>query len=409
MKIGVIGAGLGGLLSALSLRELGHEVTIIEKLALPGGRFRNLPYKGFQLSTGALHMIPHGNRGPLSKMLRELGIDIDMVEEPLYGSFRIRGRDYFIGEIPGLFSPKEKLMVTKLIAGLMFGKGGDESYAAWVRKRTKSELSHAIAESFCGWSFGVSPEDISSRELISITKNVTRVGPPGVPIGGCSSVTNALVQRLESSGVEILYDSPVDSILIEDGKAAGLATKEDNFDADIVISNIGPKATIALCGERNFEKDYLNSIRDLKEASGIKFSISSDKSMIGHAGVLLTPGMRRIDGANQVTNADPTLAPKGKHLIMTHQRLRSENIKKEIELGMEDLHDLFPGFEKHCELLMTQTFKGKWPVNRARSGQHLDPKTPIQGLYNVGDAIKPEGWVETEGIAKGVELMLSGI
>ena len=176
-----------------------------------------------------------------------------------------------------------------------------------------------------------------------------------------------------------------------------------------MISDIGPKATIALCGETHFEKDYLGSINGLKEACGIKFSIGSDRATIGHSGVLLTPGARRIDGANEVTNADPRLAPKGKHLLMTYQRLRSENIKKEIKLGMEDLHDIFPGFERHCELLMTQTFEGKWPVNRAISGQHLDPETPIQGLYNVGDAIKPEGWMETEGIAKGVELMVSRI
>jgi len=408
MKVCIIGAGLGGLLSALRLRKLGHEVMVFEKLSQPGGRFRNLTHDGFELSTGALHMIPHGGKGPLGNMLRELGIYIKIVEEPLYGSFRIRGKDYFIGELHRPLPAKEKLKAAKIIAELRMGKGGDESYAEWVGKRTKNELSHAISEAFCGWSLSISPEDISSREFISITKNIANVGPPGVPLGGCGGITNALVQNLESTGTKILYNSPATSILIEDGKVVGLATKEDNFDAELVISDAGPKATVALCGAA-IEGDYLNSISNLKEASGIKFSISSDRSMIPHGGVLLTPEMRRIDGANQVTNADPGLAPKGRHLIMTHQRLRSENIRKEIKLGMEDLYDIFPGFDKHCEILMTQTFKGKWPVNRAISGQHLNPETPIQGLYLVGDAIKAEGWMETDGIAKGIELMLDRI
>jgi hypothetical protein len=91
---------------------------------------------------------------------------------------------------------------------------------------------------------------------------------------------------------------------------------------------------------------------------------------------------------------------------MTHQRLQSEDLKKEIELGIEDLHELFPGFEKHCEILLVQSYRDGWPVNRIPSGKYLSPDTPIRGLYCVGDAIKPEGWMETEGVAKGVEMML---
>jgi phytoene dehydrogenase-like protein len=75
----VIGAGLGGLLSAAKLATSGYEVEVFERLPMIGGRFTNIEYKGFALSTGALHMIPHGPAGPLAQMLESVGADVNIV------------------------------------------------------------------------------------------------------------------------------------------------------------------------------------------------------------------------------------------------------------------------------------------------------------------------------------------
>ena len=66
MKIGIVGAGLGGLLAGALLSK-DNEIIIYEKLPLVGGRFTNIEYKGYQLTTGALHMIPHGADGYLAQ------------------------------------------------------------------------------------------------------------------------------------------------------------------------------------------------------------------------------------------------------------------------------------------------------------------------------------------------------
>ena len=83
MKTIVIGAGLGGLLSAARLSKAGHEVEVFERLPITGGRFTNLSYKGFQLSSGAFHMLPHGPGGPLARLLREIGADVDIVRSEM--------------------------------------------------------------------------------------------------------------------------------------------------------------------------------------------------------------------------------------------------------------------------------------------------------------------------------------
>ncbi len=58
---------------------------------------------------------------------------------------------------------------------------------------------------------------------------------------------------------------------------------------------------------------------------------------------------------------------------------------------------------------MVQSYRDHWPVNRVASGTHIGPETPLKGLFNVGDGVKPRGLMETEGVAGGVEEMLRKI
>jgi phytoene dehydrogenase-like protein len=78
-KIVIAGAGLGGLLSGAFLSKYGYKPLIIESLNEVGGRFRNLNYKGYKLSTGALHSLPHGDSGPLAKLIKELNLKVRII------------------------------------------------------------------------------------------------------------------------------------------------------------------------------------------------------------------------------------------------------------------------------------------------------------------------------------------
>ena len=70
----VIGAGLGGLLSAAQLLQRGKRVLILERLPHCGGRFTAKTFQGAQISTGAVHMLPFGSSGVLARTLRRLRI-----------------------------------------------------------------------------------------------------------------------------------------------------------------------------------------------------------------------------------------------------------------------------------------------------------------------------------------------
>jgi phytoene dehydrogenase-like protein len=394
-------------LCGAALAKKGHKVEVFEKLPYPGGRFTNLEYQGFQLTTGALHMIPHAENGPLGKMLQELGAGIKIIPSDPPGFFRINGKDYEFGQLKNLFSMRDKVKVASIHAMLKLGKGGKESYREWVKKRLNNRLALELSDSFCGWTLSINSSQLSSKEFMSITSNFNKFGGPGIPVGGCGAVIAALVDIIEKAGGGIHLKTKVDAVTVSGGRVTGLLCGGETFDYDVVISNMGPKATIGLCPVGALNVDYVKSITNTQEAAGIKISVACDRPMLGHAGALFTPQARRIDGLNEVTNADPGLAPRGKHLLMSHQTYDPKmDIREEIEVGIQDLRDLVPGFDKHCEILMVQCYHNGWPVNRTMSGKILGPETPVQGLYNVGDAIKPQGWVETEGVAAGVNAAL---
>ncbi|HEY7357148.1 MAG TPA: hypothetical protein VH590_11800, partial [Ktedonobacterales bacterium] len=65
-----------------------------------------------------------------------------------------------------------------------------------------------------------------------------------------------------------------------------------------------------------------------------------------------------------------------------------------------------PNFERDCRILTISQYRGEWPVNRAQQGADFAPEMGVRGLYLVGDAIKPSGYLMVEGVAQSVNQML---
>ncbi|MDW7775266.1 MAG: NAD(P)/FAD-dependent oxidoreductase [Methanosarcinales archaeon] len=406
MKALIVGGGLGGLLIGARLVREGHTAEIFERLPVIGGRFINLDYKGYQLTTGALHMIPHGNKGPLATMLRQLDTDVNIVPSSPMGVLRIPDngstRDISFYDFSGPLSWTNKLKLTYLTFKSRIVKPTKGSFKDWFSPFINDPWLVKLADAFCGWALSMRSEEVSASETLAIVENMRRYGGPGIPIGGCSAIIDALEQVILSGAGTIHTNRQVDRILIVDGRAVGVETGGETILGDVVISDIGHKETARLYdhpGTNEF-REYMRAVESTMPSAGIKICLGADRPLIGHSGVLFTPYAQRINGINEVTNVDPTLAPEGKHLIMSHQALQSDDIQSEIELGLKDLEEIFKG--KEYEVLMVQSYRDGWPVNRAESGSCTDNSTPIRGLYIVGDGAKGKGGVEVEGVALGI-------
>ena len=400
MKAVIIGAGLGGLLSGAKLSGAGYGVEVYERLPFTGGRFTNLEHKGFQLSTGALHMIPHGARGPLASLLREVGADVTIVpSEPMSVIRNGAGEDIEFHDFRKELSITKRVKLgTVLVYSLKFKPKDDISFRDWVLKYFEDEFLLRFADSFCGWALSLQAADVPARDVLEIIDNMYRYKGPGIPLGGCRAVTDALAEVIRSNGGNIHTKSCVDSIVVNGDSASGVVVGGKEVSSDIVISNIGHIETNRLYDCK--DEEYLEKIGKVKPSRGIKICLSSNEALLGHSGALFTPYAKRINGINEVTNVDPSLAPDGKHLIMSHQTTLSDNLEQEINMGLEDLKNLFP--DKEYEVLMVQSYSGAWPVNRASSGSDTGNKTPVSNLYVVGDGAKGKGGIEVEGVALGV-------
>lgn len=403
----VIGAGLGGLLTAAALAREGVDVHVLERLPRVGGRFANLPYMGYTLSTGALHMVPHGATGPLGMLLRRLGVSVEMVYEEPPALLWLEDGTYipFVDFAKRLSTVnRAKLGILSLLA--MLRMPTQRSFREWFYPRVRDDYLLKVSDSFCGWSLSLGCDEVSAAEMVAVLQNIRKFGMPALIKGGCSAITDGLVDVIEEEGGRVSKGVEVREILVEDGRVVGCVSSDGTHSADVVVSNVGPVPTLSMLG-CSIPKWYAEQVKRCAPSSGIKLSFASRESPLGHHAIVFTPYAKRVCGVVEVSHADPSLAPEGMHLLMSHQRILSSDIESEIGLGVEDVRRMFP--HAKLKLLMAQAYGDGWPVNRCRSGLDVSPFTPFDGLYLVGDGVKGRGGIEVEGIAMGVEQVLSHI
>jgi len=421
----VIGAGLGGLLSAVQLRERGHRVVILERLPHCGGRFTAKTFQGAQVSTGAVHMIPFGSSGVLADMLNRLHVPHRIHDADVFASFHVHGRQFIARTILGTarFMGLRQFAQFVMLGCEMLLRPTrtDEatlSFQEWLDRRIDRHQFPEIYRYFeriCHFALSLTLDQISYREVVATTKNMFRYGPPGIVEGGCAALTGALEQRVRDAGATLRLRQDVIRILSEGGQVTGVHVRDREsgeeilLRAPLVVSNIGPRATAALL-DMPLESAMATSKASSGEAIGLKVHVLSDVSLIPHRGIMFCLDTQRIAGVVQPSNSDPRLAPPGKHLLITHQVIQSGDLETERKMALDDLHFLFgEAFTRHCRVLTMSAYRGEWPVNRAMQGRDFTPQTALAGLYLVGDAVKPSGYLMVEGVAQSVNYFLNSL
>ena len=431
----IVGAGLGGLLCAAQLLQRGKRIAILERLPHCGGRFTAKTFQGTQVSTGAVHMIPFGSSGVLARMLVRLRIPHRFFDADVFGSFHLHGKQIRSRGLLGVFKvlgPRQFFWFTR-IGYLMFLRRLPASernlpFNQWLERyidvKRNCELV-AFFERISRFALSLELQQVSTEEVIKTTKNMLLFGAPGIVEGGCGALTREIERQVLDQGADLCLRYEVLQILHEDGLVTGVRVRnkangeELLYLAPLVVSDIGPRATNALLHNRQItQAEVLKNQgqhvgtqfiapKPAQEAVGLKVHLLSDVSLIPHKGIMYCLDTQRIAGMVQPTNCDASLAPPGKHLLITHQVIRSDDIEEEKQLALADLRMMFgETFEKHCRVLTMSVYRGEWPVNRIAQGADVAPDTAVQGLYLVGDAVKPSGYLMVEGVAQSVNQLL---
>jgi len=119
----------------------------------------------------------------------------------------------------------------------------------------------------------------SPNTVLTYLHRIANGGRAALPAGGAGMLTADLAGLAASAGVEIRTAQPVERIIVETGRVAGVETAAgDRFESRTVVSNADPKRTImALVGARHFETGFVRRVVNLRaRGNAAKLNVALD-------------------------------------------------------------------------------------------------------------------------------------
>jgi phytoene dehydrogenase-like protein len=414
----VVGAGIGGLMTAAWLAKEGRKVGIFERLSFIGGRYTELDYRGYAVTTAAWTSL--GERCNIGRFLKDVGADVQYITTRERGATQQSwiwfkdGRRY--SSLDEMLSRQE---MRGFMRALIEGKRGaphDVSTTDYVGRYVQNDDLMAVLDAIVDTASGVSAEDFPANEYIQISMDMRAAGLEfAFPVGGVRAIIEALAKVIEAHNGEIFTRTEVASFLVENGRARGVVlANDDEVAADVVIHNGGARGLINLVGRENLPLAYIERIEGFIPVDCAAIILGTTEPLWEGVPMLLTPGTDRVFGLLAPTFFDPGVAPPGRHMVDVFLPLLSKDRWTELELAMADLRALFPHLDEVAEMMVPMFFLGSWTgAGCAQTfGQvgdmRLHPRTPIEGLYLVGmDAVGSgaAGDLIPVGVRKLLELL----
>jgi phytoene desaturase len=278
-RVVIVGAGPGGLATAMLLARSGVDVTVVEKHARVGGRTATLEQDGFKFDIGPTFFlyprvlkeifsdagydlsreVPMTRLDPQYRLIFGDGgqidatADIARMEQQIaaisphdaleFRNFLTHNRKKLASFLPVLETPFENwsdLLRPEMLKLLPLMKpwlslDGDLR-AHFTDERIR--LGFSFQSKYLGMSPFRCPSLFSILSFLEYEHGVFH------PTGGCGAVTAAMARVAKEMGVEVLTGEPVEEILIDAGageggrgKAVGVRTSKRRLQADSVVVN----------------------------------------------------------------------------------------------------------------------------------------------------------------------------
>lgn len=401
----VIGAGAGGMSAAAHLVAAGRKVLIVESQDRLGGRASSEEIEGFIVNRGAI-AIERGSG--FEQTFELLGVPLDVREPQPATVFRIDGKIIDPSKGGGWNLILGGLTKAAAKIGSSFGdvrKGNAElpeetlSTEEWLKKFTKNQTVHRLFRNFCAAIWAANANELPARAFLTYFAFKGAFKRFGFCPRGTIGLWNDLGAAIRAKGGEIWLEAPVSRIHVEGGRATGVDVTRNGVtqrvDAHVVISNIGPAATIKLAGEEAMGEAYVAKARKvLRPAANIVVNFATRQRLIDQPGLITFANTERLCNLGELTATCPEMAPPGWYLYVAYvvpkPALGDFDEKAETELGLQDLRNEFPGFAD-AKMLSIRVMRDEWPAQRSCAGYDMPQETPLSNLWNVGDAVKDYG------------------
>ncbi len=411
----VIGAGIGGLSAAARLTAAGRAPLVVEARDRVGGRFSSRDADGFRLSTGAV-AVECG--GVLEETFRAVGVPFELRRPEPAVVFRIGRKDRTFGGGWGQIFEMFVKRGARMLAAIREEVGqpaveDGPSLHDWLSGYTDSATLHGIFQSLAASIFAVNADEIPARvvfEHFMVRGGFKRFG---FAPRGCLGLVEPLARAIEARGGAVWTDTAVERILVRDGKVAGVACRRQGSLVEVpvaaVVSNAGPRETLSLLDESAVPPEYRERVMSrVRPAANVALHFTASRPLIPAPGLVTFVEGRRVCNLANLGQLCPELTPGGEPLYVAfgvpRPSLGAFDVEDTVSLMKADLEAQIPGFAESARILATEVMRGAWPAQRASAGRDLSARTPIAGLWHVGDGVKPPGWGGASACAESARL-----
>lgn len=416
----VIGAGAGGLCAAARFSRAGLNTLVVDDKARLGGRASTEVIDGFKVNIGAI-AIEFG--GVFEETFAHVGAPLNIRPPEPASGFLIDGKliDVSRGGWALLLGQltKQAAKILEKFADARSGNlpDGRQSTEDWLKSFSSNSTVHALFRNLCAAIFACNANELPARAFLTYFTSKGAFKRFGFCPEGTIGVWNALGSVVERNKGQIWLSTPAEAIHVDAGKVTGVTVRRDGqqvrVESPIVVSNAGPKATVALAGEASFSADYLRQLRDvLKPAANIVINFATQKPIVAHPGIVTFGKTRRLCNMANLTATCPELAPPGWNLYVAYAvpipALGDFNSESEIELALADLREQFADF-RDAKILSIRVMRDDWPAQRSCAGYDLPQATGVDGLWCVGDAVKQYGNGGTQACAETAKIVVDAV
>jgi phytoene dehydrogenase-like protein len=415
----VIGAGIGGLCAAARLAHAGTRVLLVERSDRVGGRASTVEVEGFKINTGAV-AIEVG--GAMEQTFTDVGAALELRVPDPANVFRIKGRT--VNPTRGGWAMVLDQITkrgAKLLTQLGSAREGELpqeeiTLEQWLSKATSNETAHRLFRNLAAAIFAVNSDEIPARAFLTYFMQKGAFKRFGFHPEGTIGVCRPLAEATVRDGGELWLDSEVTALHSADGRVTGATVVREGREpvevsCGAVVSNVGPLATIGLCGEDALGADYVARIvARSRPTANIIIHVASREPLIDAPGLMVFSSTERICNMGNLTATCPELAPEGWHLSVIYAVPRPAvgdfDAAGELERSLEELRRELPGMAR-ATVLDARVMRGEWPAQRALSGYELPRETPLDNLWHVGDAVREYGDGGTQACAVTAQLVVN--
>ena len=273
----VIGSGIGGLTAAACLSHLGYKVAVFEQHYTAGGFTHSYCRNGYEWDVGVHYIGDMGVKTTLARRLFDFITDEQLQWAALDDCYDriflgedhfdlVAGRDNFRNNLIQRF-PQEKAAIDEYLVRLNKVASAMQAFTVErmlpkkVAKFTKLVRDRVQPEYFNRPTRQVLEELTSNQTLIAYLTG--QWGDNGMmpaessfmihaliakhymyggyyPVGGASRMAETIIPQIQKTGGEVFTYAAVERILLENGKAVGVAMKDGTeVRSPMVISNAG--------------------------------------------------------------------------------------------------------------------------------------------------------------------------